>query len=522
MQHLAQCVDGWARMDPARPALHFEGETWTYARLSRDVARLAAVLAGPLGVASGDRVAFLGQNHPLQIILLFAVARLGAILLPLNWRLAPPEHTYILNNADVKVLVADPTFLGAIDTIRSEIRPDHFVTMGAAKAPKVAKSAKAAKAGWQALDALLNAVGDATAATDSAPEREVLLAYTSGATGRPKGALLTQDNMFHNAVNSIVAHDMTSRDRILTVLPMFHVGGLSIQTLPALHAGAEIWLHRVFDPLAMMETIAAERITLTLMVPAVMRSCLAHAAWPEADLSSLRMVSAGSSIIPTALIDAFHARGLPVTQVYGATEAGPVATFLRPEHAMDHVGSCGRPAIWSDIRIVGDEGRDLPAGAHGELLVRGPMVIRRYWRDESATQESFDGDWFRTGDIGYYDPDGFLWIVDRKKDLIISGGENIYPAELEMVLEECPDLVEAAVVQRPDDRWGEVPVAVVVRRKESRIDRAGVLALFEGRLGHYKQPKDVVFLDELPRTALGKVQKDRLRVLVKKKEPGAG
>jgi len=498
-------------MGPDRPALHFEGETWTYARLSRDVARLAAVLAGPLGVASGDRVAFLGQNHPIQITLLFAVARLGAIFLPLNWRLAPPEHAYILNNAEAKVLVADANFAGAIDGIRKDIHPDHFVSTGGAGG-----AAGAAKAGWKELDRLLDAVGDATAATDSAPEREVLLAYTSGTTGRPKGALLTQDNIFHNAVNSIAAHDMTSRDRILTVLPMFHVGGLSIQTLPALHAGAEIWLHRVFDPLEMMDTIAAERITLTLMVPAVMRACLAHAAWPEADLSSLRMVSAGSSIIPSALIDAFHARGLPVTQVYGATEAGPVATFLRPENAMDHVGSCGRPAIWSEIRIVGDEGRDLPAGAHGELLVRGPMVIRRYWRDEAATQESFDGDWFRTGDIGYYDPDGFLWIVDRKKDLIISGGENIYPAELETVLEECPDLVEAAVVQRPDDRWGEVPVAVVVRRKESRIDRAGVLALFEGRLGHYKHPKDVIFLDELPRTALGKVQKDRLRALVKK------
>ncbi len=507
MQHLAQCVDGWARMGPARPALHFEGETWTYARLSRDVARLAAVLAGPLGVASGDRVAFLGQNHPLQIMLLFAVARLGAILLPLNWRLAPPEHAYILNDAEAKVLVADPTFVGAIDTIRNDIHPDHFVTMGAARA---------AKGGWRALDTLLDAVGDATAATDSAPEREVLLAYTSGTTGRPKGALLTQDNIFHNAINSIAAHDMTSRDRILTVLPMFHLGGLNIQTLPALHAGAEIWLHRVFDPLEMLDTIAAERITLTLMVPAVMRACLAHAAWSEADLSSLRMVSAGSSIIPAALIEAFHARGLPVTQVYGGTETGPVATFLRPEHAMDHVGSCGCPAVWSDIRIVDNEGRDLPTGAHGELLVRGPMVIRRYWRNEAATRDSFDGDWFRTGDIGSYDSDGFLWIAGRKKDVIISGGENIYPAELEMVLEECPDLVEFAVVQRPDDRWGEVPVAVVVRRKESRIDRAGVLALFEGRLGRYKHPKDVVFLDELPHTALGKVQKDRLRALVKK------
>ena len=189
---------------------------------------------------------------------------------------------------------------------------------------------------------------------------------------------------------------------------------------------------------------------------------------------------------------------------------------------MDHVGSCGPPAIWADIRIVGDEGQDLPTGAHGELLVRGPMVIRRYWRDKTATREAFDGDWFRTGDIGYYDSAGFLWIAGRKKDVINSGGENIYPAELEMVLEECPDLVDSAVVQRPDDRWGEVPVAVVVRRKESRIDRAGVLALFEGRLGRYKHPKDVIFLDELPHTALGKVQKDRLRALLNENEPGAG
>jgi len=492
-------------MDPTRPAIHFEGETWTYARLSREVARLAAVLADPLGVELGDRVALLGQNHPLQIMLLFAVARIGAILVPLNWRLAPPEHAYILNNAEPKVLIAEHAFVASVGTIRDDIRPAHFVTMGAAQA------------GWQALDDLLQTRGEATPATASAPEREVLLAYTSGTTGRPKGALLTQDNIFHNAVNSIVAHDMTSRDRILTMLPLFHLGGLNIQTVPGLHAGAEIWLHRAFDPKAVLDAIAAERITLTLMVPSVLRACLAHPSWRGADLSSLRMVTSGSSIVPAPLIEGFHARGLPVTQVYGGTETGPVATFLRPEHAMDQVGSCGRPAIWSDIRVVDDKGRDLPSGSHGELFVRGPMVIRRYWRNEAATSEAFDGDWFRTGDIGHYDSNGFLWIVDRKKDVITSGGENIYPAELEIVLEGSPDLTESVVVGRPDDRWGEVPVAVVVRRKQSGIDRAGVLALFEGRLGHFKHPKDVLFVGELPRTALGKVQKDRLRDLVRKK-----
>ena len=494
-------------MDPTRPAIHFEGQTWTYGQLSREVARLAAVLAGPLGVAPGDRVAFLGQNHPLQITLLFAAARIGAILLPLNWRLAPAEYAYILNNAEPRVLIADRTFVDSIDTTRDDIRPSHFVTMGAAQA------------GWQALDDLLQAGGEATADLTGAPDRDVLLAYTSGTTGRPKGALITQDNIFHNAVNSIVAHDMTSRDRILTMLPLFHLGGLNIQTVPGLHAGAEIWLHRVFDPNAVLDTIAAERITLTLMVPAVLRACLAHPSWPGADLSSLRMVTSGSSIVPAPLIEGFHARGLPVTQVYGGTETGPVATFLRPEQAMDRVGSCGRPAIWSDIRVVDDKGRDRPAGSHGELLVRGPMVMRRYWRNEAATRASFDVDWFRTGDIGYYDSDGFLWIADRKKDVITSGGENIYPAELETVLEDCPDLTECAVVGRPDDRWGEVPVAVVVRRKESGINRAGVLALFEGRLGHFKHPKDVLFVGELPRTALGKVQKDRLRVVVREANP---
>jgi fatty-acyl-CoA synthase len=342
-------------------------------------------------------------------------------------------------------------------------------------------------------------------------DRALLLVYTSGTTGRPKGAVLGQSALFHNALNSIAALDMTSADHVLTVLPMFHVGGLNIQTTPAVYAGAAVTIARRFDAGQALALITAHRPTLLLTVPTVAQALSSHPAFAATDLSSLRCMTTGSSVVPMAVIQPWLDRGVPVTQVYGMTESGPTAIALPIGDARRKPTSCGKPAVHCRARVVDAAGRDVARGERGELWLSGPNLITGYWNDPAATAEAFTDGWFHTGDIGHQDADGHFYIDDRKTDVVISGGENIYPAELEAILAECPDIADAAVIGRPDARWGEVPVACVVPRAGARLGPADVLALFRDRLARFKHPRDVVFLDALPRTALGKIQKFELR-----------
>jgi fatty-acyl-CoA synthase len=296
---------------------------------------------------------------------------------------------------------------------------------------------------------------------------------------------------------------------------MFHVGGLNIQTLPALHAGAEVMLQRRFELEPAMRAIAQVRPTLTVLVPAQLKAFIEHPGWTALPLGSLRAVTTGSTIVPIPLIEAWHARGVPVIQVYGSTETGPIALHQRIEDAFASVGSTGKPALHCEVRIAAADGGQAAAHERGEILVRGPNVMCRYWNDPAATAEALRAGWFATGDIGHRDEAGNFYIDERKGDVIISGSENIYPAELEAVLHAAPAIADAAVVARPHARWGEVPVAVVVRRAGLELTREAVLALFAGRLARFKHPHDVLFVDELPRNAMGKVLKYRLRVMVR-------
>ena len=276
-------------------------------------------------------------------------------------------------------------------------------------------------------------------------------------------------------------------------------------------------LHPKFDADATFDAIEQERITLTVLVPAQLEMMIARPRWETADLSSLRMITTGSTIVPERLIREVHRRGVPLVQIYGSTETCPIAAYVKAADAQRKAGSAGRAAPHCSLRIVGDDGRDVKPGATGEILVRGPNVMSAYWNDPQASAAVLADGWFRTGDMGHQDSDGYLWVDGRKKEMIISGGENIYPAEIENLLGESPDIAEVAVVGRPDERWGEVVVAVVVPLEGRTLDAGHVLQLLEGRIARYKLPKEVVFLDELPRTALGKVRKDDVRRLVARK-----
>ena len=465
----AEWISDHAATTPDKVAVRFEGAEISYAALDRRIRSLAATLAAEHGVSSGDRVAYLGTNSPIVLELLFACARLGAIFAPLNWRLTAAELRAIVDHATPKLVVVDAEFTDRLPGVpASELA-------NVRERPGVSSVAEAA-----------------------AP---VLLVYTSGTTGRPKGVVLTQRALEANARSSIAAHDLTREDHVLTVLPMFHVGGLNIHTTPALAAGATVTLHRRFDAPAVLRAIADDRPTMLLVVPQVGLAMTNHPDWRATDVSSLRIVTTGSSIVPRSVIDPWHARGIPVTQVYGLTESAPVAICLRAEDAMRKVGSCGTTAPGCEARIV-----------DGEIELRGPNLFREYWNDPEATREAFGADgWFRTGDVARRDDEGFFYVVDRKKDMVISGGENISPAELEAVLATCDEIAEAAVVGRPDARWGEVAVAFVVRRPGSDLTEERVLALFENRLARFKHPRRVVVIDSLPRNAMGKVQKQELK-----------
>lgn len=462
-------------------ALRFEGAELRYGELSQRCERLAAGLWHDWGVRSGDRVAWLGSNHPGQLVLLFALARIGAILLPLNFRLAPGEWDALMADCGPAHLVHDDAWVGP----GRELAARHGMAAHAVEALAFEGHRQSAPRLGQAAS-------------------PALLVYTSGTTGRAKAAVHTQANLLANMAIASSVQRMTAQDAIATVLPLFHVGGLCIQTLPALYVGARVILQPRFAPDAVFDCFEHDRPSLTLQVPATMKALVEHPRWEKADLSSLRAVWAGSSPLPAGLLRAFHARGLPVCNVYGATETGPFSIALPPEHARDHVGSCGWPAPGVEVRLG-----EAQAGV-GELLVRGPNVVRHYWPQQPACDEP---GWFHTGDLAARAEDGSFTVVGRAKDLIISGGENIHPAEIESLLGEHPGVAECAAFGVPDEEWGEVVAAAVVPKPGQQLCENELLAHLAGRLARYKLPRRWLWLAELPKTALGKVQRPALAQL---------
>jgi fatty-acyl-CoA synthase len=498
---LSDLIERNAAFTPDKPATIFEGEILSYAALRARIKQTARALKAGFGVSRGDRIAILSLNRPDYLVLLYACARLGAMLVPLNWRLAVAEQLFILSDASVKVLVLEQAFAEILPALETSLPETGIVGLDFVPLE------------GSAFNALLtHARGDGrNPHTDlSCP---LLIVYTSGTTGRPKGAVLRQEALLWNAVMSQHMHGLTSSDHILTVLPFFHVGGLNIQTTPALQHGATVTIHSRFTPEATLTAIARERPTLTVLVPATIQAVTEHPDWTSTDLSSLKAVSTGSTIVPPHLIDRFVARGVPVLQVYGSTETCPVAIYTRLGGDLSRVGSTGLPGLCCEAAVIDDSGAELPPGTVGEIAVRGPNVFYEYWGNEEATREALHDGWYRTGDIGRRDADGYFWVHDRKKNLIISGGENIYPAEVERVLLEHPDVVECGVIGRPDPRWDEVPVAYVIRRAGRFIEAESLKAHLLTQLARFKVPRDIVFVDDLPRTALGKVQHFMLRQL---------
>lgn len=516
-QTLADVLARHAAERPSAVALRFEGRELSYSALARRSEAVAALLRHGWSVRPGDRVAWLGSNHVEQLVLLFALARIGAMLLPLNFRLAPAEWDTLVADCTPRHLVHDETASGAAQAL----------------AERQGLSAHPVADLLRAVAEPRSAEGSASVMPDhGVAAAPVLLVYTSGTTGQPRAAKHTQANLLANMAIASEAQQMTPGDVVLTVLPLFHVGGLCIQTLPALYAGATVLLHARFDAGRTLACIAQERPSLTLQVPATLKALSEHADWAVTDLRCLRAVWAGSSLLPASLIQRFHARGIPVCNVYGATETGPFSIALPPGSAFDHVGACGWPAAGVEVRLAGKATREGDSGgqghdqgdaermrqgeSEGELLIRGPNVIQWYWPQQPACDEA---GWFHTGDLAVQAADGSYSVVGRARDLIISGGENIHPAEIEQALAEHPAVAECAAFGLPDVQWGEAMAVAVVFKPGEVASDAELHEFLALRLARYKLPRRWLRLDTLPKTALGKVQRQALAESCRQQSP---
>ncbi len=478
-----------AWLDGGRRALIAGERRLGFAELEAEAGRAAGVLRSH-GVGPGDRVAVLMRNGVDYVALYYGAAKIGAILCGINWRLAAPEVAYILGDSEPKLLVHDAEFAPTV------------AAMGQSNFPVLAT---------ETYRAILQRTSPLTHAEPVDPDGALVLVYTSGTTGRPKGAVLTHRQMFWASATMAASHDYKQGDVNLVPTPLFHVGGLSFATL-FVHMGATLLLPRAWEPGAILGLIAAERVNHFFAVPAMLRSLVDHPDFDAADLSSLRWILCGGAPVPADLIAALERRGIPVQQTYGATETAGPATLVDLAHVATKAGSAGLPYFHTDLRIVDRHGAELRAGEIGEVQVRAPHVFAGYWRNPQATGAAFAGDWLKTGDLGRRDEDGYLYIVDRAKDVIISGGENIYPAEIEAVLREHPAISEIAVIGMPDPEWGEVPCAVVVAKANAALTLKDLRDHCGGRIARYKQPRRLELRTAaLPRNASGKVLKHELR-----------
>ena len=510
MNRLFDWIDQHNADIPHQTALRFEGRDITYGFFAAEVSRYAQALKQAYGVEPGDRVAYLGLNSPDFLYLLFACARLGAIFLPLNWRLAPPELHYILTDAAVKVLVCDADQI----TTGMSIKPDILADLPDCRFVTVEVQATDDTSDWHFLADDAASAGGADCFENLTADMPTLLLYTSGTTGRPKGAVINHETILAQVSMVLHLHDMTGADNALTPLPMFHIGSLTIHSLASFYCGATLNLLRRFDPEAALACLCDDGITLVAMVPAALTAMIASPGWADADLSGIRAFVSGGAQVPTPVIEQARAKAFPLCQGYGTTETGPSTTGLKPSDAYSRIGSIGKAGFNCQIRIADKDGVTVPEGDTGEILVKGPNVFSGYWRNEAATREVIRNGWYHTGDIGRQDADGYIFILGREKDVVISGGENIYPAEIEELLIKMDDIADAVVVGRSDEKWGEVPVAVVVPEEGAAIDAADFLDRFDGQLARFKQPKDVVIVTELPRNAMGKVLKQQVREMV--------
>ena len=473
----------------------------TYAQMHYRVGCVAGML-NAYGIKKGDRVAFFAVNSSDILDIIFACWRMGAVCLALNYRLTANELKFIIDDSQPKILFYDHEFPKVITELQSSVQIDHWVEFD----------------GLGGVSTFEKGIASASAITNMVPQDyndQCMLMYSSGTTGRPKGIIITHGMMFFSALNGVPLSRLTSEAVCLTLMPIFHIGGLNVSCCPVIHMGATTVIMRYFDPELTLDVINDSQLGVNHLfaVPAAYNAMSAHPKAQTTDFSRIVTAIAGAETVPPALIKWWYDNGIVLQEGYGQTESAASATLLPRENVPKMAGSAGQGLMHTEIVIVSSDGTPALANHPGEIWMRGPTITPGYWNNSKATKASFHGDWFKSGDVGRMDQNGFLFIEDRLTDMYISGGENIYPAEIENTLYEMPSIREVAVVGVPDSEWGEVGCAVIVLKDGVDFSKKQVEEYLENRLAKFKHPKHFVIQKLLPRGATGKVLKYELREL---------
>ena len=501
--HAADLMSKRALLTPDREALQdlHTGQRYTYAELNVRANRLANFMQS-LGVGKGDRVSVLAHNGIAYIDLFYGLAKIGAILAPLNWRLVARELEYIVNDCKPSALICGPEFTGVLEELRPLIELPYIVALEGAH-----------------IDGALDYDGGVAQASAAEPERPPLEAddtyailYTSGTTGRPKGAMIPHRQIVWNCINTVISWGLTEKDVSPVFTPLFHAGGLFAFMTPILYVGGRIVLGRGFDTDETLRMIVEERCTVILGVPTLFQMWLNSPYFEQADFSHVHFFISGGAPCPPPLIRAWReATGVVFRQGYGLTEVGANCFSMTDEELVPKMGAVGKPIFHSSMRLVDEAGNDVPVGTPGELIISGPHVCTGYWHNPEASAEAIKDGWFYTGDMARMDEDGFFTIVGRYKDMIKSGGENIYAAEVEAIFREHEAVADAALIGEPHEKWGEVGLMIVLLEPGKSTTEEELKAFCQDRLARFKIPKRVVFADALPYSPYGKVMKSELR-----------
>ena len=494
-------IDAWARYSPDKVAIREceSGKTITYSQYNNIANNISKKLTKEIGLVKGDRVAILAENCLEYFILFSAAQKTGITLVPLNYRLAVPEIDYLLHDSKPSLLIVQDTFKAKSDQCEHRNEIEHELSL-------------------EDIDCDAYIDKRCTFETDSTIEETdpLFILYTAGTTGFPKGALYTHRMLFWNSINTTMRLNITSDDRSVSCTPLFHTGGWNVIPTPFLHRGASFCLTRTFDPDAILRLMEEDKSTMFMAVPTMLQMMVDSDLFSQVQLKHMRFFIIGGEPMPLPLIRKWHDKGVPIRQGYGMTEAGPSITSLHQDDAIRKMGSIGLPNFYIDTKIVDEAGNEVGANQVGELLLKGPSVTTGYWQNESVTRESIVDGWLHTGDLVVKDDDGFLFVVDRKKNMYISGGENVYPAEVEKVLHSHDKVAEAAVIGVPDDKWGEVGSAFIVLKQGAQLSEEELIDFCTGRLAKYKTPKHIQFIETLPRSDAGKLDRKAMKELIKK------
>ena len=502
MINIGDWIKKWSLLHPNRRALIFEDRPFTYQEVNLRTNQLSNFFLEQ-GIQKGDRISVLLHNSHQYIETFFALSKIGAILVPLNWRLAGPELEFIIQDSGSRMLLFEPEFEEGVDALRPRLRFPNggYVVVGSSGPDWAIEYEKSL---------LRNPVHEPRLTVPIGDEDPHILMYTSGTTGVPKGAILSHRKTFFNALNADIFYNLTSKDIMIVSRPMFHSGGLLVEAAPVLYKGGTLILRKRFPPHEILETIQRYKVTIVELAATVYQFILRDCDLTQYDLSSVRSYFTGGERVPKAMLKEYYRKGITISQIFGQTEASTI-TFLSPEDAVLKIGSVGLPVFHGEVRMVDKTGKEVHPGEVGEIIVRGPTLMSGYWNRPDLTAETIREGWLYTGDLARMDDEGYISIVDREKDMYISGGENIYPAEIEKVLHAHPKIFDVGIVGVPDEKWGEVGKASIVLKPGETMNEGEVFEFLRGKVAKYKIPKQVEFVKELPKTASGKIQKFLLK-----------